>query len=99
MLFVSIGTGLAGALVTGGTVLDGAAGLAAEIGHVPAFCGGELCACGQRGCAQANASGASVSRRYARLSGLSSVLAEVVLARASHGMSTHVRFWTTPWWR
>jgi glucokinase len=85
VLFVSIGTGIAGALITGGAVVDGAAGLAGEIGHVPAFPGGEPCACGQHGCAEAYGSAASVSRRYARLSGGAAVPAEVVLARAADG--------------
>jgi glucokinase len=90
VLFVSIGTGIAGALIVGGGVVDGAAGLAGEIGHVPVFPGGEQCACGQRGCAEAYASAASVSRRYARLSGGVTVPAEVVLARAADG-ENHAR--------
>ena len=85
VLFVSIGTGLAGALITGGTVVHGFGGLAGEIGHVPAFPGGELCACGQRGCAEAYASAASVARRYARLSRGTAVPAETVVARAADG--------------
>ncbi len=85
VLFVSIGTGLAGALVTGGTVVDGAAGLAGEIGHVPVVPDGEPCACGQRGCAEAYASAASVSRRYARRSGTAPGPADVVFARAAAG--------------
>jgi glucokinase len=85
VLFVSIGTGLAGALITGGGVVQGAAGLAGEIGHVPAFPEGEPCACGQRGCAETYASAASVSRRYAVLSEAAPVPAEVVFARAAHG--------------
>jgi glucokinase len=85
VLYVSIGTGLAGALITGGAVLHGAAGLAGEIGHVPVFPEGEACACGQRGCAEAYASAASVARRYARASGGAAVPAEVVLARAAQG--------------
>jgi glucokinase len=85
VLFVSMGTGLAGALITGGAVVDGAAGLAGEIGHVPVVPDGEECACGQRGCAEAYASAASVARRYARAIGTSPVPAEVVLARARDG--------------
>lgn len=85
VLFVAIGTGIAGALVVGGAVVDGAAGLAGEIGHVPVFPDGEPCACGQRGCAEAYASAASVARRYARASGGGAVPAEVVLARAADG--------------
>jgi glucokinase len=85
VLFVSIGTGLAGALVIGGTVVDGAAGLAGEIGHVPVFPEGEPCACGQRGCAETYASAAAVSRRFAARDGGVPVPAEVVIARAAAG--------------
>jgi glucokinase len=85
VLFVSIGTGLAGALITDGAVVHGARGLAGEIGHVPAVPGGEPCACGQLGCAEAYASAASVARRYARLSGGAAVPTEVVVARARDG--------------
>lgn len=85
VLFVSIGTGLAGALITGGRVVQGAAGLAGEIGHVPVFPDGEPCACGQRGCAETYASAASVARRYAVLSAAAPVPAEVVFGRAAHG--------------
>lgn len=85
VLFVSIGTGLAGALVTRGAVVDGAAGLAGEIGHVPVFPGGEPCACGQRGCAETYASAASVSRRYAEACGGALVPAEVVIQQAAQG--------------
>jgi glucokinase len=85
VLYVSIGTGLAGALVTAGTVVHGAAGLAGEIGHVPVVPDGEACACGQRGCAEAYASAASVSRRYAQARGGPRVPAERVLAAAAEG--------------
>jgi glucokinase len=85
VLYVSIGTGLAGALITDGAVVHGSAGLAGEIGHVPVVPGGEVCACGQRGCAEAYASAASVSRRYARITGDTPATAEVVFARAADG--------------
>jgi glucokinase len=85
VLYVSIGTGLAGALVVDGEVVHGAVGLAGEIGHVPVFPGGEPCACGQRGCAEAYASAASVARRYAAVTTGLPVPAEVVLARAGTG--------------
>ena len=87
VLFVSIGTGLAGALICGGSVVDGAVGLAGEIGHVPVFPEGDSCACGQRGCAETYASAASVSRRYAARNGGVLVPAEVVMTRAAAGDS------------
>lgn len=85
VVFLSIGTGLAGALITRGSVVDGSAGLAGEIGHVPVFPEGEHCACGQRGCAETYASAASVSRRYAVRNGGVHVPAEGVMARAAGG--------------
>jgi glucokinase len=88
VLVVSIGTGVAAALVVGGTVVDGAAGLAGEIGHVPVYPDGELCRCGQRGCAEAYSSGAAVSRRYAARTGRPAVPAEEVIARAAGGDRT-----------
>jgi predicted NBD/HSP70 family sugar kinase len=44
VLHIAIGTGLAGALVTGGSLVQGAAGLAGEIGHVPVVPDGGRCA-------------------------------------------------------
>jgi glucokinase len=85
VLHVAIGTGLAGALVTGGSLVQGAAGLAGEIGHVPVVPDGERCACGQQGCAEACASAASVAGRYAGAAGAAPVPAEEVFARAGAG--------------
>jgi glucokinase len=63
-VFVSIGTGIAAAVISGGRVLPGAAGLAGELGHVPVVADGEPCACGQRGCVETYSSAASIARRF-----------------------------------
>lgn len=63
-LVVVIGTGIAGVIVSHGVTLRGATALAGEIGHVPVYPDGELCACGQRGCLETYASGAAIARRY-----------------------------------
>lgn len=84
VLFVAIGTGIASASVVGGRVVEGATGLAGEIGHVPAFPDGVLCACGQRGCTEAYASAAAIGRRYAEATGRP-LRAEEVIARAREG--------------
>lgn len=68
-LFVSIGTGIAAAVCIGGAVLAGPSGAAGELGHVPVYPDGAACACGQRGCLEAYASAAAISRRYAALGG------------------------------
>jgi glucokinase len=85
VLYMSLGTGVAGVLVTSGAVVRGTAGLAGEIGHLPVIPEGEPCACGQRGCVEAYASAASVSRRYARARGGPVVPADVVFALAAQG--------------
>lgn len=66
---VSIGTGIAACLVSGGRVLTGAEGSAGEFGHATAVPGGDRCACGRIGCVDAYASGAALVRRYRELGG------------------------------
>ncbi|WP_270888523.1 ROK family protein [Pedococcus sp. 5OH_020] len=64
VLFMPVGTGIAGAMMLDGHVVvaDGRAG---ELGHVVVEPGGPLCGCGARGCLEAVASAAAVERRYA----------------------------------
>jgi glucokinase len=69
MLFVGIGTGVAGVHVRGGIAHRGATGQAGEIGHAPVRPDGEACACGQRGCLEVYASAAAIARRYAARTG------------------------------
>ncbi|WP_369140932.1 ROK family protein [Modestobacter versicolor] len=77
---VTIGTGVAAALVTDGRPVTGAGGAAGEIGHIPMVPGGEACTCGQFGCLEVYVSGAGLARRYAARSGRS-LPAEDVVAR------------------
>jgi glucokinase len=63
-LFLPIGTGIAGTVVTGGQPYRGHDGMAGEIGHAPVPLGDEPCACGQRGCLETYASAAALVRRY-----------------------------------
>ncbi len=63
--FIALGTGIAAYLTSGGTAIRGATSSAGELGHIPVYPGGELCACGQRGCLEVYASGAGIARRYA----------------------------------
>ncbi len=57
-----IGTGLGGALVIDGCVVNGAHGFGGEIGHVRAPFGDALCGCGQRGCLETVASKTGIAR-------------------------------------
>jgi len=77
-LVVVIGTGIASVVVTGGAPVRGVRDLAGEIGHVPVHPDGEVCACGQRGCAETYASAAAIARRYAGRVGRPATAAEIV---------------------
>ena len=62
MLMLTIGTGIGGGIVAGGELYRGALGMAAEFGHMTIVDGGPVCACGQRGCLEAMASGTAIAR-------------------------------------
>ncbi|TQS45859.1 ROK family protein [Cryptosporangium phraense] len=67
VLFVPVGTGIAAAQVRNGRVEAGAHGAAGELGHVLVRSGGRLCACGRRGCLEAEAAAAAIEARYAEV--------------------------------
>ena len=64
-LWVTVSTGIGGALYCGGKVLHGAHGMAGEIGHMVVRPGGACCACGNRGCLEAEAAGPAWARKAA----------------------------------
>lgn len=51
-VFLTLGTGIGGALITEGRLLRGAEGFAGEPGHTTLVLDGEPCPCGNRGCAE-----------------------------------------------
>jgi len=61
-LCVFVGTGVGGAIVNNGRLVDGAAGTAGEIGHVVVDAGGRLCGCGGHGHLEAYASRTAITR-------------------------------------
>src|SRR5262249_49171615 len=63
VLYLPIGTGIAGAVVLSGSLYGGAAGWAGHIGHIPVRPDGLPCGCGQQGCLAAYASGGAVAAR------------------------------------
>lgn len=63
LLFVGLGTGIGGGIVIHGQLLRGAQGAAGELGHVTLQATGPRCACGNRGCLEAFASGSAIGRR------------------------------------
>lgn len=60
-LAMVVSTGVGGGIVLDGRLLDGAAGNAGHIGHVVVTPGGRPCACGGRGCLEAEASGTAIA--------------------------------------
>ncbi len=60
-LAMVVSTGVGGGVVVDGVLLDGAAANAGHVGHVVAVPGGRRCACGARGCLEAEASGRSIA--------------------------------------
>ena len=62
-LAMVVSTGIGGGLFIDGRLLDGSAGNAGHIGHVIVEPEGADCACGSRGCLEAEASGPSIGRR------------------------------------
>jgi glucokinase len=66
MLFIAIGTGIAGGFALDGHIDPGAHGAAGEIGHVRVRTSLDavLCSCGQRGCLEVYASAAGIARAY-----------------------------------
>lgn len=85
MAFVAIGTGIAGALVSGGRLLRGTGSRQpGEIGHVVVRPDGPPCGCGTRGCVEAIASAAAIAKAYAAATGATVTGALAVEKAAGH---------------
>jgi glucokinase len=63
LVYVGLGTGIGGGIVADGRLLRGAQGAGGELGHVTIQATGPRCACGNRGCLEAFASGSAIGRR------------------------------------
>lgn len=63
MIYLTISTGIGGGIISGGRLLQGAHGLAAELGHMTVLPGGPMCGCGQPGHLEPVASGTAIARR------------------------------------
>ena len=104
LVFVTLGTGIGGGVITHGVLMRGAQGSGGELGHVTVQATGPRCACGNCGCLEALASGTAIGRRarevavehsdsaLGRLAARRKVLGEDVteLAREGDGMALSV---------
>lgn len=64
VLFLTIGTGIGGAILINKKLFGGFKNRGTELGHVPIIANGELCACGSVGCLEHYASASAMVRRY-----------------------------------
>jgi glucokinase len=62
-VFITLGTGVGGGVITHGVLLRGAQGAGGEMGHVTIDPTGPRCSCGNHGCLEAFASGTAIQRR------------------------------------
>ncbi|MFJ9429315.1 ROK family protein [Streptomyces sp. NPDC101490] len=69
MLFMAVGTGIAGAFVTDGHILH-SDGWAGEIGHITIDPRGADCPCGSRGCLETIASARAVAEEFTHRTGI-----------------------------
>jgi glucokinase len=67
MLYVTVGTGIGGALLIDGRLIRGASETAGEIGHMVMNPEGPLCGCGNYGCLEQYSAGPAIERRAAEL--------------------------------
>jgi glucokinase len=85
-MYVTISTGIGGALVVDGALYRGAGGAHPEIGHHVIDASGPLCPCGARGCWEVVASGpalAAFAKEGAPASLRAELSAEIVCAHAT----------------
>lgn len=62
VLFVTLGTGIGGGILSGGRLVRGSGNFAGEIGHTVIDPNGPPCGCGRRGCWERYASGSGLGR-------------------------------------
>jgi glucokinase len=61
-IYVTLSTGIGGAIVIDGKIYTGAIGAAGEVGHMTIDANGPICNCGNRGCWETLASGTALAR-------------------------------------
>lgn len=62
LVYLALGTGVGGGVISGGKLVDGVRGLGAEVGHVVIAMDGPRCSCGGIGCLESFISGWSIKR-------------------------------------
>jgi glucokinase len=60
LVLLTLGTGVGGGIISGGRILHGYLGMAAELGHITVVPNGNPCGCGNRGCLEKHASATAI---------------------------------------
>lgn len=60
LVMLTLGTGIGGGVISGGKILHGFVGMAAEIGHITVVPTGNPCGCGNQGCLEKYASATAI---------------------------------------
>ena len=60
LVLLTLGTGIGGGIISGGKVLHGYLGMAAELGHLTVVPNGNPCGCGNQGCMEKHASALAI---------------------------------------
>ena len=63
LIFITLGTGVGGGVISHGVLLRGAQGAGGEMGHITIQATGPRCGCGNHGCLEALSSGTAIARR------------------------------------
>lgn len=66
-VFLTLGTGVGGAIIIGGRPYSGVHGVGSEVGHMILAMDGEMCSCGNRGCFERYASATAIIREGRRV--------------------------------
>ncbi|MFL6163088.1 MAG: ROK family glucokinase [Jatrophihabitantaceae bacterium] len=82
VVMVTLGTGIGGGLVLGGTLYRGAYGVGGEYGHMSIVPDGRRCACGNRGCWEMYASGTALAHDARELAAIAPIAAHRLLELA-----------------
>jgi glucokinase len=87
LVFVTLGTGVGGGVISHGVLLRGARGTGGELEHITVHPAGPRCGCGNRGCLEALASGTAIARRVQKAANErpDSALGRLAAARAPLG--------------
>lgn len=85
MTMLTIGTGVGGAIVTGGRLLRGGFGAAGEIGHLRVVPHGQPCGCGAKGCIEQYGSGRALLRFANEIADAGGIGQSLAAAREARG--------------